>query len=326
VIEAKEKVAFGAVFAEWLWPNLQMKRRIWPVLLGLAYIVLLRALGSTYSGELAVGLLPLLDSYNEKTRSFIKYFSPFILTGVVYNSMRFYYWAGIAGHVHVAEPYFFEKALFGILQNGKLVTPNEFFQKFHNAALDLVCGFAYLSFVFEYLAVAFFLFFTGNHKLLRVFGWCFFFVNLLGFVTYLVYPAAPPWYVSQYGLGPALMTVQPSAAAAQRFDLILGTHFFDQIYGRGIDVYGSYPSLHVTYPFLVSFVAFQYKKFRTLAVTFFLLMCLSAVYLQHHYIVDVVLGVIYASITLKVTIWGFSQVTQLESAPYVRGQRAQKFI
>jgi membrane-associated phospholipid phosphatase len=27
-------------------------------------------------------------------------------------------------------------------------------------------------------------------------------------------------------------------------------------------------------------------------------MCLSAVYLQHHYIVDVILGVIYASVTL----------------------------
>ncbi len=275
-----------------------MKRRFWPLALGMTYIVWLLAMGSTDVGQMSIGALALLDSYNSKTRSFIKYFIPFILTGVVYDSMKYYYWAGIAGHVHVAEPYALEKALFGIHLDGKIVTPNEFFQKFHNVPLDLACGFAYLTFVFEYLAVAFLLFFTGNHKTLRLFGWCFFFVNLFGFITYFIYPAAPPWYVSQYGLGPALMNIQPSAAAAQRFDQYLGTHFFDQIYGRGIDVYGSYPSLHVTYPFLVTWVAFRYKKWRAPALGFFGLMCLSAVYLQHHYIVDVILGVIYASCTL----------------------------
>src|SRR5882724_5367911 len=82
------------------------------------------------------------------------------------------------------------------------------------------------------------------------FALCFLLVNVLGFITYFVYPVAPPWYVSGYGFGPARMDVHSAAAAASRFDQLLGTHFFDQIYGRGIDVYGAYPSLHVAYPLL----------------------------------------------------------------------------
>src|SRR5204862_360132 len=80
-------------------------------------------------------------------------------------------------------------------------------------------------------------------------------VNVLGFATYFIFPVAPPWYVTEYGLGPARLDVHPAAAAASRFDLLLGTHFFDGIYGRGIDVYGAYPSLHVAYPLLVVWAA-----------------------------------------------------------------------
>ena len=30
-------------------------------------------------------------------------------------------------------------------------------------------------------------------------------LNLLAYATYLIYPAAPPWYVAHYGLGPACL-------------------------------------------------------------------------------------------------------------------------
>ena len=38
------------------------------------------------------------------------------------------------------------------------------------------------------------------------------------------------------------------------------------------------------------------------AVAFFLLMCLSAVYLQHHYVTDVLLGIAYAMVTLAILV------------------------
>ena len=138
--------------------------------------------------------------------------------------------------------------------------------------------------------------------------WCalsyaFLIVNLLGFVTYFLYPAAPPWYVAQYGFGPARLDIHPDAAAAGRFDALLGTHFFDEMYGRGVDVYGAYPSLHAAYPLIVVWAVFREPALRWArapAVAFLALMCLSAVYLQHHYVTDVVLGLGYAAATIAV--------------------------
>jgi membrane-associated phospholipid phosphatase len=310
-MEAKPKIMIASasslirpLCSEWLLPDRAMKRRLWPLAVGIGYVALIGRIGGLRADHVGMGALVLLDYYNRRTRMFLACFAPFIATGLIFDSMRYFYWKGVAGHIHVAEPYYRELAWFGIPElvdgvRGK-VTPNEFFVRHHWAPLDLLCGFAYLTYVGEYLLTAFYLFFDRQFFWLRRFGACFLTVNVLGFATYFVYPAAPPWYVSQYGLGPARMDVQPGAAAAQRFDQLLGTHFFDQIYGRGIDVYGAYPSLHVSYPFLVMLIAFQLPRLkyaRLPAVLFYCLMCLSAVYLQHHYIVDILLGTTYAAAT-----------------------------
>jgi len=280
-----------------------MRRRFWPPALGLLYIAAVALMGGLRSDHVLIGLLGFLDLYNEKSRLFLKLFLPFVLTGVIFDSMRYFYWQGIAGRVHVAEPYLLERAWFGV--GGR--TLNEIFLEHHWDALDLACGFAYLVYVAEYILLAVVLFFRGRLDAAVTFARCFLLVNVMGFATYFVYPAAPPWYVTQYGLGPARMDVRPAAAAAQRFDALLGTHFFDSMYGRGVDVFGAIPSLHVAYPLiavLLSFRVLELRWARGPTVLFFLLMCLSAVYLQHHYVIDVVLGIVYALAALAaVTGW-----------------------
>lgn len=291
-----------AQVAEWVLPSRAMPRRAWPVLLGLAYIAAVALLGGLRPDHVLIGLLGLLDLYNEKTRSFLRHFLPFILTGVIFDSMRYFYWQGIAGRVHVLEPYRNEVAWFGI--GGR--TPNEWLAAHPSLMLDLLCGFAYLVYVGEYLACAFLLFFRRRFDMVDVLARAFLLVNLLGFATYFLYPAAPPWYVNAFGLGPARMHIQPFAAGANRFDQILGTHLFDQMYGRGVDVYGAYPSLHVSYPLIAVWACFRAAELRwarPLAVAFFFLMCLSAVYLQHHYVTDVVLGIVYAVVALVLVLW-----------------------
>jgi len=295
--EALSRDFLPSIARDWLLPSRTMKRRLWVPAVGLLYIAIVGLLGGLRSDHILVGLLGFLDLYNERTRLFLRRFFPFMLTGALYDSMRYFYWPGIAGRVHVAGPYLLERSWFGI---GAL-TPNEWFAEHHWPALDLACGFAYLVYVGEYLALAFFLFFRGRFELLRKVALAFLIVNVLGFITYFVYPVAPPWYVAQYGLGPARLDVQPAAAAAARFDQLLGTHLFDHLYGRGVDVYGAYPSLHVAYPLMAVWAAFQVRELRWArapAIGFFLLMCLSAVYLQHHYVIDVLLGIGYAIATL----------------------------
>ena len=288
---------------EWLLPSPTMHRRLWPLALGLLYVAAVGLLGGLRVDHVVIALLALLDLYNEKTRLLLKVFLPFILTGVIFDSMRYFYWQGIAGRVHVAEPYHLERAWFGV--GGR--TLNEFFLAHHWAILDLACGFAYLVYVAEYLAMAFVLFCRGRIDKAGTLARSFLLVNVMGFVTYFIYPAAPPWYVERYGFGPARMNVHPSAAAAHRFDVLLGTHVFDAMYGRGVDVYGAFPSLHVAYPLIVVIVAFQLAEVRWArwpAVLFFLLMFLSSVYLQHHYVVDGVLGIAYALVAFAaVSAW-----------------------
>jgi membrane-associated phospholipid phosphatase len=295
--QAIPQIAFPALAREWLFPSRTMKRRISPPAIGLAYIALVGLLGGLRSDHVLVGLLGLLDLYNEKTRLFLRQFFPFMATGAIYDSMRYFYWPAVLGHVHIEGPWQLERSLFGIGGG----TPNDWFLAHHWPVLDLACGFAYLVFVGEYLAVAFFLFFRGHQEMLRRLALAFLIVNVLGFATYFIYPVAPPGYVTQYGFGPERMDVHSTAAAASRFDQLLGTHFFDQIYGRGVDVYGAYPSLHVAYPLLAVWAVFRTPELRCArgpAVGFFLLMCLSAVYLQHHYVIDVLLGIVYAIATL----------------------------
>ena len=113
-----------------------MKRRAWPVAAGLLYIAAVAALGGLRADHVIIGLLGFLDLYNEKTRSFLALFFPFILTGVIYDSMRYYYWPAIQGRVHVREPYRLELSWFGI--DGR--TPNEWMDAHRSVLLDLACG------------------------------------------------------------------------------------------------------------------------------------------------------------------------------------------
>src|SRR5205085_7607653 len=124
-----------------------LKRPAWPIAAGLLYLALIAASGGLRGDHVFIGLLGLLDAWNEKTRLFLARFFPFIATGAIYDSMRYFYWPAIDGRVHVAEPYLFEQAWFAI--GGR--TPNEWFLAHHWRALDLACGFAYLVYVGEYL-------------------------------------------------------------------------------------------------------------------------------------------------------------------------------
>ncbi len=131
--------------------------------------------------------------------------------------------------------------------------------------------------------------------------WSFLWVNLLGYSTYYWYAAAPPWYVARYGLGPARMDVPASQAGCVRFDHLLGTHFFSEMYGRAADVFGAIPSLHVAYPLVATYFAFRFGALRVFCVGFYVMMCFSAIYLNHHYVLDILWGSSYALLTAFVT-------------------------
>ena len=263
------------------------------------------------------------------TEALFKFLLPLLLTGIVYDSQRFYE-DYIRGPIHVSEPYRFDKFFFGIHTAQGVLTPNEWWQLHTYPALDLVTGFFYLCFIAIFLLTAAnFRFRSANegtlagdpaldHPDLRVRAegmmWAFFWLNVIGYSTYYWYAAAPPWYVASYGLGPANLDVRPNPAGCLRFDQLLGTSFFTGMYGRSADVFGAVPSLHVSYPFQAILYAFWFGRARVFAICFYLIMCFSAVYLNHHYVLDILWGTSYALLITLAVDWRFKRKAAARAA------------
>src|SRR5215475_10920733 len=106
---ARRPVASVEKARAWLLPSRTMKRRLWPPSLGLLYIAVIAVLGGLHAGHVLIGLLGFLDLYNEKTRLYLRTFLPCIVTGALYDSLRYTLVPGTAGRIHVDGPYLIER-------------------------------------------------------------------------------------------------------------------------------------------------------------------------------------------------------------------------
>ena len=289
--------AFSVDWPIW-WTGLKPWRKVAPAASAAALWIGYALLGGFRSDHLWMGLAILALGYGGRgAGTLLRFLLPIILAAVVYDTQRFYS-DYIRGAVRVTEPYDFDKRFFGITTASGVLTPNEWLQLHTHWVLDFVCGLAYLIFIGVFVIQ------SGYFALwLKIPGafrqmWAFFWVNVIGYSTYYWYPAAPPWYVALNGTGPAKMDTLPNPAGCVRFDALLGTHFFTGMYGRSADVFGAIPSLHIAYPLISVFFAFKYGRLQAWSVFFFSLMCFSAVYLNHHYILDILWGSAYAVIVM----------------------------
>lgn len=235
--------------------------------------------------------LALFWSGNDKAAYFGYLALPFLLVGALYDNLKLA--LPLRGEVHVADLYEWEKAWFGVdTAAGRQILP-EFFKDHPVVVFDFLCGLAYITYLLEVFGVGALLFFKDRPGLQRL-AWGWLLINILGMITWITYPAAPPWYVELYGLGPAVMDAAPSAAGAARFDDLIGVGVFASFYSRNANVFGAMPSLHCGYPTLVLCVVWRYGwKWRAPAGAFLALVSFSAVYLRHHYVLDVLAGFVY---------------------------------
>ena len=249
----------------------------------------------------------------------LEFLLPIFLTGILYDTQR--YWGkAVRGVPHIAEPYLLEKRLFGVPSPDGTLTINEWFGLHLHPVLDFIAGGAYLTFIGIFMLLA--AYFTRRIHLDADFertssqrpwsvyapAWSFLVVNVLGFATWFLYPAAPPWYVETYGLDTILLDIPMNPARTVRFDALFGTSFFTGMYGAGSNPFGAIPSLHVSYPVLSIVFAMRLKRLRWFTIVFASLVGFAAVYLNHHYLIDVVLGVFYGLIAAAITIVGLNRL------------------
>jgi hypothetical protein len=245
------------------------------------------------------GLMLVACVWSDRTRRFFRGMLPFLLFGISYDCLKLLQPLLPSVEVQVEWPYLFDKILFGVTTDDGRLSLGELFGQHHWAAVDFVCGLAYLLYLYVVIGLGLYLAVAkadDERNLLARFGWTFLFVNLAGFLTYFLFPVAPPWYVAVHGLGPVDPMARPDSAALVRWDQLTGIPCFATLYARSSDVFGSVPSLHCAYPMMAFLYARELRK-RWLDVTllsFWVLVVFSAVYLQHHYVLDTILGTAYA--------------------------------
>jgi membrane-associated phospholipid phosphatase len=229
--------------------------------------------------------------------TFLRDWLPFVALLLGYEMLRGF--ADTAGFpVHVGDIVNLERSIFGFIPTVEL--QKHFFDPTHIHWWDIGATIIdFLHFPLP-LLVAFYLWMKDKAHYYK-FIIALLILSFAGFLTYLVFPTAPPWYASQQA---HLIDVHKIVDYAVSH---LGWGWnFSKIYSEmNPNHVAAMPSLHAAYPTLafLSLRAFN-KKVGYFFLIYPPLVWLSVVYLGEHYVVDVIAGIAYAIIVyLAVYHW-----------------------
>lgn len=144
------------------------------------------------------------------------------------------------------------------------------------------------------------------------YAWTLGILNLATVAFQISFPTAPPWFVDEH---PGVLhwdkwNVTGNAAGLTRVDHLLGINIFTKIYGSSTLVFGSFPSLHAAWPFLA--FSIDASRTRWLHLFHYTFVSWAALYLNHHYLVDVLGGAYFAGfIGIVVSYWTLPKLEQL---------------
>ncbi|HEY4326100.1 MAG TPA: phosphatase PAP2 family protein [Mucilaginibacter sp.] len=237
-----------------------------------------------------IGMILVLYFASSITRKFFLGFAIFAVYWVIFDYMKAFPNYNY-NPIHIADLYNFEKHIFGINFNSKVLTPNEYLRTTGSTFLDVLCGMFYLCWIPVPMGFGVYLFFTRRKQYLY-FGLTFLIVNLIGFVIYYLFPAAPPWYVESYGFNFHPHTHE-GIAGLSKFDDYFHTGVFKSIYSKGSNVFAAMPSLHSAYPVVVFYYSIKNRLgfVSVILATVMVGIWFTAVYTSHHYVVDVLAGI-----------------------------------
>ncbi|KAI3617253.1 hypothetical protein CBS9595_003162 [Malassezia furfur] len=174
--------------------------------------------------------------------------------------------------------------------------------RFGHPALDILAWIPYgvVHFVAPFVVAAFIFVYApvGSVKwFANVFG----FTNLIGVLTQIAFPCAPPWYELREGLTPANYGMRGSPAGLARIDALFKGHGYTLTFTGAPMVFGAFPSLHAACATVESlFLSYFFpgkihvgrfaidKRVFYWGYSFWLYWC--TMYLMHHYLIDLVAG------------------------------------
>ncbi|HET6448738.1 MAG TPA: phosphatase PAP2 family protein [Conexibacter sp.] len=131
-------------------------------------------------------------------------------------------------------------------------------------------------------------------------------LTLLGSLTFVAFPAAPPWMASQHGLIEPVSRLIPqlwtwSGVGAETGVVGTGYRYANEV--------AAVPSLHAALALLVAMSVWpRHWWARLLVGAYPLAMALAIVYTGEHYVADVLLGWLYAVASFRAVSWLASRV------------------
>jgi membrane-associated phospholipid phosphatase len=192
--------------------------------------------------------------------------------------------------------------------------PTVWLQKhlYHRGILEPWDVLAASMYMLHFLAplVAGFLLWIADRGMFRRFATTFVLVAMAGFVTYILYPAVPPWMAGE-SLARVHGTYQVAARGAGHvylpgvknlFDVLAG-HWYNPNHGNislhflriPYDSVAAMPSEHAAFPMLFFlFLRRQFGRPAYLALIYMAAILFSITYLGQHYVIDAVVGFAYA--------------------------------
>jgi membrane-associated phospholipid phosphatase len=268
------------------------------------YVLVLSVFCVTYSvipgPEFLVLCFFIYAAYNKRSKRFVKDWIPFVTLFISYQAMYGLVGA-VTGIVHVSEPITAELELFGSIPTVMLQ------QLYRMQFLDYMGAFFYSIHFFAPTIFAFLLW-RSAPKYYYKYAAGLAVLTYSALITFLVFPVAPPWY-GVNGVTRILFDVDNS----------LGAPVYRTIYDFiEPNQFAAFPSMHSALPWLISLFALKIGKTKALPILIFPFgVWFSAVYLGEHYIVDVLGGIVYATVAF---------VIAEKLIPYIHFKRANSVI
>ena len=276
------------------------------VIFDIVFTILFFLLQGTFVGIngnhiLMLSLFNLLFFAHPLTRKLAVALLPFVAFEISYDWMRLYPNYKV-NPIDIQDIYEAEKALFGIAtENGTLIH-GEYFNLHNSWIADLLAGIFYLCWVPGPMAFGIYLFFKGERHFYLRFALGFLFTNFVGFAGYYIHPAAPPWYAINFGFEPDFNT-PGNVAGLGRFDDLIGFPVFGSIYVNNSNIFAAIPSLHSAYMLIATIYAVMSRQSKGLilccSIVTLGIWC-TAVYSCHHYVIDVLLGILTAFVGIAI--------------------------
>jgi membrane-associated phospholipid phosphatase len=124
-------------------------------------------------------------------------------------------------------------------------------------------------------------------------------VSFAGFLTFLAFPAAPPWMASEKGI------IEPIARVSSSVWYALGIHDFPSVYNKiSPNPVAAMPSLHAAYATLFALLVikiFNRSRWRFAAWVYPTIIYIGTVYSGEHYAIDEIIGAMYAVVGFYAT-------------------------